>query len=342
MEPELTACLLIGRSVFCEQGETAGCGHGSSGDGIYLNLEGCANCMERIPEPDDGKVEREDAERGLQMRAAEVDKGVVQVRFVGIEGGRSAEDSAGHHTQGVADGNRENREGEGDQPEPALVRIRHELRFGRNVGSIDMEHTQDEEGENHAHHQGTAVADEHAQPMPEDVVDEEGDQTADAGYGERSEEGVSDEEEVSTEDGAGHDTVPGGESVDAVDEVDGVDDSDDGDDGEGDADPGGDVEDAPEAVEVVDLVLAEEDDGERGEYFDEEAELWGKPHDVVHGTDVEHEHHEGEEEHELRFGCEGADEAHTEDDGEEDDHAAEDGYGLSLEFAFIGVVGDAL
>ena len=266
------------------------------------------------------------------MGVAQLDEEVVQVGLVGTEGGLAPYDAGTHHAEGVEDGDAQYGKGEGYESEVGTYSLFDGLE----------EHGDDEIGEDDAQGQGAGVADEHLGAFAEHVVQEEGQQ----GYG--NDGGQCQHVEVaygvehrSEEDGT-YDAIAGGVAIDAVDEVDGIDDTYCGKDGEGHRQVAGYLIQAPQAMEVVELIAGGVDEEQYQDDFYDETHARRQGDGVVEKADDMDDDDGCEHGKEGVVLAEEADGHHPCHDSKDYGESAQHGDGHALQFTCIGTVHNLL
>lgn len=201
-------------------------------------------------------IEHQDCKRRGGMGASQADEHVVQVCLVGMKRGLALQDAGRHHTQRIEDRNRQHRQRKGHKPQ-ILLGMHHVL-------SVVLQQPHDEYRHDDAHHERTAVPDEHLRCLAEDIVKEKRNERS-CGYGcQNGHDRIVGQPEHHPELDARHDAVTRRKSVHAVDQVDGIDDAHGGKDRQRDGDFTGNLTESPQSVEIIQCVASDEDQQQDG------------------------------------------------------------------------------
>lgn len=308
---------------------------GQPDDEVELRFGRGAEVSGQHPCEDDQEVEREDDDRRDDVRAAQLDEKMVEMGLVRMERRAPLEHARGHDAQRVEDGDRKHGEREGYR------RVAASVEQVRNPFGLDDTHDEDRHGD--AHQQRAAVSDEHLGSSAEDVVQEKGKQRSGRRQSQNAHRARG---AVQREDGAEnqtrHDAVARRKAVHAVDQIESIDDADAGEDRKRYVFRRRKRMDVPQAAEVVETVMPDEDEQADREDLHDEARRRTQIENVVHRTRVEHDHHGGESHQQRRTVCETVGAGYAEEDAEIDDDASENGDRFFLEFAGVGIVHDLL
>jgi len=314
-------------AIHAEGGEEAG-----EDDDIELPVDTGAELVAEIPDEDIAEVEQEDGDGGADMGVAHGDEEVVEVGLVGMEGGDTSQDAHAHDTDGVEHGDGEDGQRQGHET--------HAPRLVEGAVGIGLQHIEHEDAHDDTHHEGAAITDKHLTGEAEDIVQEEGNQRGGTDAGEHDHGDITGDIEDDTEDEAGHDAVAAAVAVDTVDEVDGIDEAYNGDDGEGKGDLEVDEVVAPQAVEVVDAVVAGVHQHDGNGNLHQETEVGGDLDDVVDSADIQHHEHGEHDGEEVAAVEEEPADNQRHQDAEHDGDATQHGDGDALQLTGIGVVDD--
>lgn len=277
-------------------------------------------------------IEHQDCKRRGGMGASQADEHVVQVRLVGMKRGLALQDAGRHHTQRIEDRNRQHRQRKGHKPQ-ILLGMHHVL-------GVVLQQPHDEYRHDDAHHERTAVPDEHLRCLAKDIVKEKRNERS-CGYGcQNGHDRIVGQPEHHPELDARHDAVTRRKSVHAVDQVDGIDDAHGGKDRQRDGDFTGNLTESPQSVEIIQCVASDEDQQQDGANLHQKAQRRGEVEDVIERPGIEHDHHGDHHDEQIRTVAGNTGAPQSDHRSEKHGDTAKNGDRLALEFPGIGIIHD--
>ena len=169
-------------------------------------------------------------------------------------------------------------------------------------------------------------------------MQEEGNQGPDRNYRQDGHRLFAGEMEKYAEDGTGHDAITRRKTVYAIHQVDGVDNANGGKNSQGHGIPRRDRPDAPQTVEVVYAIAADEDKQQHDDDLDQKPQGRGEVQNIVHRAGIEHRHHGHDHDGQSGAVHDGAHAPDRDHDPEENGDAAQDRDRRTLEFTGIRII----
>lgn len=189
------------------------------------------------------EIQDQNRKRRGSMRTSQTDEHVMQVRLVRVERRLALQDARRHHAERIKDGNGQNRQRKGDQPD--ICRI---INLAHRAVAQNPDH---EDRQDDTHDQRPAVADEHLRTLPEDVVEEERDQRSGGHDGQHTHRPILHIPEHHPQEQTRQNAVARRETVYPIDQVDGIDDAYGSKEHKRDGHPLRDLIKAPQPVEDI-------------------------------------------------------------------------------------------
>lgn len=183
-----------------------------------MPIQGNATDDKDYPNANHEQVDGDLTGRSDRMTHPHADKHMMQMCLVGMEGALAVNNTHEHHPDSVEDGDAEDSQGQGNQ-------VGVVAKEGLPKGNIAIQQGDDKPREEHAHHHGTRIADEHTAAVAKHIMEKERHEGGDHNKSQNGVNQIASQQERQAKQNAATDAKPTAQPIDTVNHIDGVDDA---------------------------------------------------------------------------------------------------------------------